>query len=41
MVPDPGMGTDRPVRVDWYDTEAAAKDTRFDILMNKSRRGYE
>lgn len=29
------------VRVDWYDTEAAAKDARFDILMKKAKRGYE
>jgi predicted DNA-binding WGR domain protein len=35
------IGQSGQVRVDWYDTEAAAKDTRFDILMNKSRRGYE
>jgi len=35
------IGQPGQVRVDWYDTEAAAKDARFDILMKKSRRGYE
>lgn len=35
------IGQSGQVRVDWYDTEAAAKDDRFDILMKKSRRGYE
>jgi len=28
------------VRVDWFDTEAAAKDARFDLLMKKAKRGY-
>ena len=35
------IGQSGQVRVDWYDTEAAAKDARFDILMKKARRGYE
>ena len=26
---------------DWFDTEAAAKDARFDMLMQKSKRGYD
>ena len=29
------------VRVDWYDTEDAAKDARFDIQMQKAKLGYE
>ena len=29
------------VRVDWFDTEAAAKDARFAIQMQKEKRGYE
>ena len=29
------------VRVDWFDTEVSAKDARFDILMQKAKRGYE
>lgn len=35
------IGQPGQVRVDWYDTDAAAKDARFDILMQKSKRGYE
>ena len=35
------IGQPGQVRVDWYDTEAAAKDARFDILMKKAKRGYE
>ena len=29
------------VRVDWFPSEAAAKDARFDIQMQKAKRGYE
>jgi predicted DNA-binding WGR domain protein len=29
------------VRVDWCETEAAAKDARFAILIKKAKRGYE
>lgn len=35
------IGPPGQIRVDWYDTEAAAKGARFDILMKKARRGYE
>lgn len=35
------IGQPGQVRVDWYETEAAAKDARFDILMQKAKRGYE
>ena len=35
------IGQSGQVRVDWYETEAAAKDARFDILMQKAKRGYE
>jgi predicted DNA-binding WGR domain protein len=34
------IGQPGQVRVDWFDTEAAAKDARFDILMKKAKRGY-
>ena len=29
------------VRVDWYDTESAAKAARFNIQMQKAKRGYD
>ncbi|MCL1629516.1 WGR domain-containing protein [Roseibaca sp. V10] len=29
------------VRVDWFDTEAAAKTARFNIQMQKAKRGYD
>jgi len=35
------IGQPGQVRVDWFDTEAAAKDARFDIQMQKAKRGYE
>ena len=35
------VGQAGQVRVDWYDTEVAAKNARFDILMKKAKRGYE
>lgn len=35
------IGQRGQVRVDWYETEAAAKDARFDIQMKKAKRGYE
>lgn len=35
------IGQSGQVRVDWYDTETAAKDARFDLLMEKAKRGYE
>lgn len=35
------IGQSGQVPVDWYDTEAAAKTARFDMLMQKSKRGYE
>jgi predicted DNA-binding WGR domain protein len=35
------VGLAGQVRVDWYETEAAAKDARFDIQMQKAKRGYE
>ncbi len=28
------------VRTDWFDSEAAAKDARFDLQMQKAKRGY-
>ena len=35
------IGLPGEIRVDWYDTEVAAKDARFDIQMQKAQRGYE
>lgn len=35
------IGQPGQVRVDWYETEAGAKDARFDILVKKAKRGYE
>jgi predicted DNA-binding WGR domain protein len=29
------------VRTDWFDTEADAKDARFEVHMAKAKRGYE
>lgn len=29
------------VRCDWFDTEAAAKTARFNIQMQKAKRGYD
>lgn len=39
LVADPGVGPDRPVRVDWFDTETAAKNARYDIQMQKAMLG--
>lgn len=35
------IGQSGQVRVDWFDTEAAAEDARFDLLMKKTKRGYQ
>lgn len=35
------IGQPGHIRIDWYETEAAAKDARFDIQMQKAKRGYE
>ena len=35
------IGSSGRVRTDWFDTEAEAKDARFDIHMAKAKRGYE
>ena len=35
------IGQPGQVRIDWFDTKAAAKDARFDIQMQKAKRGYE
>jgi len=35
------IGQPGQVRVDWFPSEAAAKDARFDIQMEKAKRGYE
>ena len=35
------IGQPGQVRDDWFDTEAAAKNARFDFLMKKMKRGYE
>lgn len=29
------------VRTDWFDSEDDAKDARFDLHMQKAKRGYE
>lgn len=29
------------VRVDWFEDEKTAKDARFDIQMQKAKRGYD
>jgi predicted DNA-binding WGR domain protein len=34
------IGQSGQVRVDWFDTEAAAKAAQFDLLMKKAKRGY-
>jgi len=34
------IGQGGQVRVDWLDTEAAARDARFDTLMKTAKRGY-
>jgi predicted DNA-binding WGR domain protein len=35
------IGQSGQVRVDWFNTEAAAKNARSDLLMKKMKRGYE
>lgn len=35
------IGQSGQVRVDWFPSEAAAKDARFNIQMQKAKRGYE
>ncbi|MDW4499331.1 WGR domain-containing protein [Sulfitobacter sp. D35] len=35
------IGSSGQMRTDWYETEAEAKDARFDLHMAKSKRGYE
>jgi len=35
------IGQPGQVRVDWFDDEADAKDARFSIQMEKSKKGYE
>ena len=35
------IGQSGQVRIDWFPSEAAAKDARFDIQMQKAKRGYE
>lgn len=35
------IGSSGQARTDWFDTEDAAKDARFDLHMAKAKRGYE
>ena len=35
------IGSSGQLRTDWFDSEAAAKDARFDPHMKKAKRGYE
>lgn len=35
------VGQAGQIRVDWFETEVAAKGARFNILMQKAKRGYE
>lgn len=35
------VGSSGQIRTDWFDTETEAKDARFDLHMQKARRGYE
>lgn len=35
------IGSSGQVRTDWFDTEAKAKDARFELHMQKAKRGYE
>ena len=35
------IGSSGRVQIDWFDTEAEAKDVRFEIHMQKAKRGYE
>ncbi|MEO9515253.1 MAG: WGR domain-containing protein [Paracoccaceae bacterium] len=35
------IGNSGQQRTDWFETEGAAKDARFDLHMQKAKRGYE
>ncbi|WP_187429695.1 hypothetical protein ROLI_029470 [Roseobacter fucihabitans] len=35
------IGSSGRVRTDWFDSEADAKDARFELHMQKAKRGYE
>lgn len=35
------VGSSGQIRTDWFDTETEAKDARFDLHMQKARRGYD
>ncbi|MFK7876697.1 MAG: WGR domain-containing protein [Paracoccaceae bacterium] len=35
------IGSSGQLRTDWFDSEGAAKDARFDLHMQKAKRGYE
>lgn len=35
------IGAGGRLRTDWFNTEADAKGARFDLLIQKSKRGYE
>ncbi|MEO9652430.1 MAG: WGR domain-containing protein [Roseobacter sp.] len=35
------IGSSGRVRTDWFDSEADAKVARFDLHMQKAKRGYE
>lgn len=35
------IGSTGRVRTDWFDSEADAKDARFELHMQKAKRGYE
>lgn len=35
------VGSPGQLRTDWFGTESEAKDARFDLHMQKARRGYE
>lgn len=35
------IGRSGQLRTDWYETEAEAKDARFELHMAKAKRGYE
>lgn len=35
------IGSSGQLRTDWFDSETAAKDARFDLHMKKAKRGYK
>ncbi|MBY6117482.1 WGR domain-containing protein [Mameliella alba] len=35
------IGSAGQMKTDWFETEAAAKDARFSLHMQKAKRGYE